>query len=136
MAKIDTSGLTKEQIKQLREVAKKSRQDNRKAQASARKAERGKKAKAAKKDATKYYTKRNNLLTELKKQLTGTDLGEAITNGSMTAEKAFLLLAEMPERKPTTDAGWIKRHKIMTEGKPRKRPIKAVGVSEQKEQEE
>ena len=134
MAKIDTSGLTKEQIKQLREAAKKSRQDNRKAQASARKAERGKKAKAAKKDATKYYSKRNNLLIELKKQLSGTDLGEAITNGSMTAEKAFLLLAEMPERKPTTDAGWMKRHKIMTEGKPRKRPIKPPVAPEQKEQ--
>ena len=92
------------------------------------------KAKAAKKDATKYYSKRNNLLTELKKQLSGTDLGEAITNGSMTAEKAFLLLAEMPERKPTTDAGWIKRHKIMTEGKPRKRPIKPLDVPKQKEQ--
>ena len=129
MAKIDLSGLTKEQIDQLRKDAKTKRADNRAAQVKARKTEKIAKAKAAKKDASKYYQKRLLMLKHLVKVLEGTDLLKAIQDKKISPEKALVLLAEMPERQPKTPDGWLRRHKEMTGGKKPKKPVSSPVVS-------
>ena len=58
----------------------------------------------------KYYEFPKIINVELSKYLKGTDLGNAMKSGLITAEKAFKKLAEMPAREPTTDSGWVRRH--------------------------
>ena len=133
MAKIDLSGLTKDQIDQLRKDAVSKRATNRKAQLKARKNERKAKAKAAKIDASKYYQKRVLMLKHMVKVLEGTDLLKAIQDKKISPEKALVLLAEMPERQPKTPDGWVRRHRLMTEGKKPKKPVAAPVVSTEEE---
>ena len=115
MKRIDTSGLTKKQIEFLIERARKDREAN--IETQIKKHEEDKKAliQHAKSDCRKYYGIRREIInTELPKYLKGTDLGNAINSGHITAEKAFIKIISMPAREPVTDSGWLRRHAEMT----------------------
>ena len=115
MKRIDTTGLTDKQIEFLVERVKKDRAAN--IEIQIKKQEEDKKAliRHAKSDCRKYYGIRREIINaELPKYLKGTDLGNAVNSGHMTAEKAFIKIIRMPAREPVTDSGWLRRHDEMT----------------------
>ncbi len=116
MRRIDTTGLTDKQIELLIERVRKDRAANIETQLKKKKEEKKALARHAKSDCMKYYGIRREIInSELPKYLKGTDLGNAIKSGSITAEKAFIRIAGMPTREPITDSGWEKRHAEMTQ---------------------
>ena len=126
MKRIDTTGLTDKQIEFLVERVRKDRAAN--VGIQIKKHEEDKKAliRHAKSDCRKYYGIRREIINaELPKYLKGTDLGNAINSGHITAEKAFIKIISMPAREPVTDSGWLRRHTEMTrrEKKTGKKPV-------------
>ena len=125
MRRIDTTGLTDKQIEFLIEQVRKNRAANLETQIERQKEEKKALARHAKSDCMKYYGIRREIINvELSKYLKGTDLGNAMKSGHITAEKAFKKLAEMPVREPSTDSGWVRRHAEVTrrEKKTSKKP--------------
>ncbi len=111
MRRIDTTGLTDKQIEFLIEQVRKDRATNLETQLEKQKEEKKALVRHAKSDCMKYYGIRREIINvELPKYLKGTDLGNAMKSGYLTAEKVFKKLAEMPAREPTTDSGWVRRH--------------------------
>ena len=115
MRRIDTTGLTDKQIEFLIEQVRKDRAANLETQVEEQKEEKKVLVRHAKSDCMKYYRIRREIINvELPKRLKGTDLGNAMKSGYITAEKAFKKLAEMPAREPITDSGWVRRHAELT----------------------
>lgn len=115
MRGIDTTGLTDKQIEFLIEQVRKDRAANIETQIEKQKEEKKALARHAKSDCVKYYGIRREIINvELPKYLKGTDLGNAIKSGHITAEKAFIKLVKMPAREPITDGGWVRRHAEIT----------------------
>ena len=115
MRRIDTTGLTDKQIEFLIEQVRKDRAANLETQVEEQKEEKKVLVRHAKSDCMKYYRIRREIINvELPKLLKGTDLGNAMKSGYITAEKAFKKLAEMPAREPITDSGWVRRHAELT----------------------
>ena len=115
MKPIDTTGLTDKQIEFLIERVRKDRAANIEDQRKKQEEEKKALVRHAKSDCRKYYGIRREIINaELPKYLRGTDLGNAINSGYITAEKAFVKIVGMPAREPVTDSGWLRRHAEMT----------------------
>jgi len=124
--RIDTTGLTDNQIKYLVEKIRKDRAANIKTQIKKQKEDEKALTRHAKSDCRKYYQIRREIINvELPKYLRGTDLGAAIDSGYITVEKAFSRLVGMPAREPITDNSWLRRHAEMTHREKRlgKKPV-------------